>query len=582
MNLNKIAMVYFLRESYALKSKLFLVLCLFVGLFYGVSTAYSQSSIKENILKVNGKISTEAGAPLMNADIHIKNTFIATQSDEDGEFEIDLMAGDVLVVSAFLMKTSEITVRSGDYISINLAANAELLDDILLSQKKKQEERVSTPFQNVKSDSRGFPKQSLLNKDFWPGDISVYESLVRNPLLSGRPGGGLSFQRSRGQINPSPALVILDDVPVDQSVLQQLDPDQVQSVSMVRSLAGSIKYGSLGAGGVIYVKTKNTFNFDDNEGGKSRSALATDNEYSENLLSIEESFEDSSYIAQLKSAQSFEQAKDIYDQHTVSLGVSSLLYYLEASDFFTQWDPLYSHHILSQLFRLSNNNPKVLLGIAYQCEQLGRHRQAAYVYQELMLMRPDHVQSYLDLAQVYTQIGNYKLASSLYRQMLYNTIPNLDFRPIEFQIITEYRRFLSKFRSKVKFQGLPNELLIPNSRKTVRIVFEWTNPLTEFELQFVSPDKKFYNWRHSAFDNKGFIESELASGFSTKDFVIENAARGDWIININRLSEDNENIPTFVKYTIYKNYGLQNETTETKIVPLNKVDMKVTLDAISG
>jgi len=572
-------MGYFLLKSYELRSKLFIGLWLFTGLFIGVSTVHSQSSIKETMLKVNGKVSTETGAPLMNADIHVKNTFIATQSDEDGSFEIDLMAGDVLVVSAFLMKTSEVTVKSGDYISINLEANAELLDDILLSQKKKQEERVRTPFQNVKSDSRGFPKQSLLNKDFWPGDISVYESLVRNPLLTGRPGGGISFQRSRGQFNPSPALVILDDVPVDQSILEQLDPDQVQSISMVRSLAGSIKYGSLGAGGVIYVKTKNTFNFNEDEGRINRSALVTDNEYSENLLSIEESFEDSSYIAQLKSAQSFEQAKEIYDQHTVSLGVSSLLYYLEAADFFTQWDPLYSHHILSQLFRLSNNNPKVLLGIAYQCEELGRYRQAAYVYQELMLLRPDHIQSYIDLAQVYTQIGNYRLANSLYRQMLYNNIENLDFSVVESMVINEYRRFLSKFRSKVNFQGLPNELLIPNSRRTVRIVFEWTNPLTEFELQFVSPDKKFYNWKHSAFENKGFIESELASGFTTKDFVIEEAARGDWIVNINRLSEDNENIPTFVKYMLYKNYGLQNETVEMKIVPLNKVDKKVTLDA---
>jgi tetratricopeptide (TPR) repeat protein len=573
-------MVYFLRTTYGLKSKFFLGLWLLTGFFTGVGPVHSQSSIKENILKMTGQVFTTNGAPVMNADIHIKNTFIATQSDEEGKFQIDLMAGDVLVVSAFLMKTSEVMVQSGDDISIRLEANAELLDDILLSQKKKEKQRVRTPFQNVKPDSRGFPRQSLLNKDFWPGDISVYESLVRNPLLAGNRGGGLSFQRSRGQINPSPALVILDNVPVDQSILQQLDPDQVESISMVRSLAGSIKYGSLGAGGVIYIKSKNTSNFDADVVDNNNMALVKDNDYAESLLSIEESFKDSSYITQLKSAQSFEQARSIYEQHTITLGVSSLLYYLEASDFFTRWDQLYSHKILSQLFRLSNNNPKVLLGIAYQCEQLGRYRQAAYVYQELMLMRPDHVQSYLDLAQVYTQIGNYRLANSLYKQMLYNTIKNLDFSPVDGIVITEYRRFLSKFRAKVNFQGLPNELLIPNSRRTVRLVFEWTNPLTDFELQFVSPDKKFYNWRHTAFDNKQFIENELAMGFGTKDFVIEDAARGDWIVNINRLSEDNENIPTFVKYTLYKNYGLQNETIETKVVPLTKLEDKVTLDEI--
>jgi tetratricopeptide (TPR) repeat protein len=540
----------------------------------------SQPSVDSNSFQLKGNVQTMEGAPIMYADIHIKDSFIATLSDDKGNFSIEAKEGDVLVITGFLMKTMEFPVTSEEFLSIRLESDVELLDAILLSQKKEEQERMRTPFQKVKKRGLGYPTQQFRNKDFWPGDINIYETLYRNPLLVGTNGGAIALQRSRGQLGDMPAMVILDDVPVDQSILQQLDPDQIRSISVVRSLAGTVKYGSLGAGGVIYVKSKNMDGFDDSEEVEPRSALATDNEYVEDLLSLEESVEDSQYIAELKSAETFEQAKSIYQQHTMNLGVSSLLYYLEASDFFTQWDQLYSHKILSRLFRLSNNNPKVLLGIAYQCEQLGRYRQAAYVYQELMLMRPDHLQSYLDLAQVYTQIGHYKLANSLYRQMLYNTIPNLDFEPVEFQVITEYRRFLSKFRSKVNFQGLPNELLIPNSRRTVRIVFEWTNPLTEFEFQFVSPDKKFYNWRHTAFDNKNYIESELALGYMTKDFVIEEAARGDWIVNINRLSEDNENIPTFVKYTLYKNYGLQNETIETKVVPLTKLEEKVTLDEI--
>ena len=549
-------------------------------LIFPVLSVYSQSERDSGFFDLKGNVQTMDGAPLMYADIHIKDSFIATLSDDKGEFSISAKEGDILVISGFLMKTMEFPITSEEYLSIRLESDVELLDAILLSQKKEEQERMRTPFQNVKKRGLGYPTQQFRNKDFWPGDINIYESLYRNPLLVANNGGAIALQRSRGQLGQMPAMVILDDVPVDQSILQQLDPDQVQSISIVRSLAGSVKYGSLGAGGIIYVKSKNMYNFDDDEGVEPRSALAKDNEYVEDLLSLEESLEDSRYIAQLKSAETFDQANSIYQQHTVSLGVSSLLYYLEASDFFTQWDILYSHKILSRLFRLSNNNPKVLLGIAYQCEQLGRYRQAAYVYQELMLLRPDHIQSYLDLAQVYTQIGNYKLASSLYRQMMYNTIPNMDFRPVSSQVITEYRRFLSKFRSKVNFQGLPNELLIPNSRRTVRIVFEWTNPLTEFEFQFVSPDKKFYNWKHTAFENKSYIESELALGYMTKDFIITEASRGDWIVNINRLSDDNENIPTFVKYTLYKNYGLPNEIIETKVVPLTKLDAKVTLDEI--
>ena len=545
----------------------------------GISNLFSQVETSNDTFLLKGKVYDTSGLPIQNADVSIKNTFIGTLSNSEGSFEIKATSEDVLVISAFLMNSKEINIVSKELLNVFLEPNAQLLDDILLKQKNEREESMATPFQSVKRKALGYPVGKIESSDFWSGDINIYESIRRFPYVQNSNGGPLRFQRSQGQINPSNALVIMDGAPVDQSILQQLDPDLIHSISMVRSLAGTIKYGSLASGGVIYVRTKLAANFDESNGIRKRSALIKNNEYIDKTVSFDESINESKFIEELKSASSFDQAKTIYERHSNSLGVSTMSYFIEASNYFTKWDQVYSHSVLSRLFSLSDNNPKVLLGIAFQCEQLGRFRQAAYVYQELMLLRPDHIQSYLDLAQIYTQIGNYKLANTLYKQMLYNTISYMDFSPVEQIVIAEYRRFLSKFRAKVNFQGLPNDLLVANTRKDVRIVFEWTNPLTEFEIQFVSPERKFYNWRHSAFDSKSSIEQELSRGFAIKDFLIEDSKRGDWIVNINRIGEDNENVPTFVKYTLYKNYGLHNESVEIKVIPLNKINEKVTLDS---
>ena len=547
-----------------------------VILLFFVSLVTSQETVDVATNGIQGIVVDVNGLPVQNATIQLKNSFVGTMTDDEGKFTVNAEAGDTLVFSAFLMNDKEVTAESD--MRVRLEPNAELLESVLLSQRSKAEDTIRTPFKNTKKNALGYSRRTLETKDFWPGDQTIYESIIRNPLVT-VVQGQLFYERGLGAINRTPVLIILDGVPVGAGALLGLHPTQVESLSFVRSLAGTIKYGQLGAGGVIYVKTKLTAGFDEEE-SEVYPLTVSGNNYSETLISLEESVKESEYISRLKSTNTFGEAQAMYQQHTLELGLSSLDYYLEAADYFTKWDLLYSHDILSNLIKWSNNNPNVLMGIAYQCEQLGRFHQAAYLYEELMIMRPDRIQSYLDLAQVYTQIGHYELANSLYKQMLYNKVPNMDFTPVESVVISEYRRFLSKYRHKVNFRGLPNELLIPVSKKSVWIVMEWTNPLAEFEIQFVSPQKKYYNWSHTAFESKDDIERELELGYAIKDFILEDDGKGEWIVNIKPISTDEGELPTFVKYTLYKNFGLNNESMEVKVVPLNKVDQKVTLDAI--
>ena len=101
------------------------------------------------------------------------------------------------------------------------------------------------------------------------------------------------------------------------------------------------------------------------------------------------------------------------------------------------------------------------------------------------------------------------------------------------------------------------------------------------ELQFVNPKGKFYTWEHAAIANKDRLLDEVKNGFHTEEFIIDEADdTGEWIINIKNLKEQSLLNPTYVKYTIYKNYGTANEEKKVKVIQLQQQQQKVTLDKI--
>ncbi len=137
---------------------------------------------------------------------------------------------------------------------------------------------------------------------------------------------------------------------------------------------------------------------------------------------------------------------------------------------------------------------------------------------------------------------------------------------------------LAFHRGKVDFSGLPPDLLTPRFKQDLRLVFEWNDPTAEFELQFVNPQKKFYKWSHTKFENAERLLDEVKNGYMTESYIIDDEEPGEWIINIEALNEDPSINPNYLKYTVYKNYGLKNETKTVKVIKLQDIKQKVSLD----
>ncbi|HAH33432.1 MAG TPA: hypothetical protein DCL52_01440, partial [Flavobacteriaceae bacterium] len=281
-------------------------------------------------------------------------------------------------------------------------------------------------------------------------------------------------------------------------------------------------------------------------------------------------------LVALEKATTFAQAKAIFE--TQEKTISTIPFYIESSDYFLRWDKGYSFKILSTIASLAPNNIKALKAYAFILEQRAEYKKVVSIYTRILALRPDSSQGYRDLALAHQAAGDYELAFTLLYQIVYNTIPNVDCSAIQELAYNELRHLLAFHKSKVPFEKLPNELLSLNYKKDIRMVFQWTQPDVDFDIQFVSPERKFFNWTHTGFESKTLLQDEVSQGYAIKEHIIDDAQPGTWVVNMEFLSNERPKNPTYLKYTVFQDYGLPTQTKKTKIIAMKDLQNKVTID----
>ena len=162
--------------------------------------------------------------------------------------------------------------------------------------------------------------------------------------------------------------------------------------------------------------------------------------------------------------------------------------------------------------------------------------------------------------------------------MLVNETEGVDFEPIEDIVKHELQQLVAFHRSEIPFQELPNDLLAATFKKDIRILMSYNDPAAEFDLQFVDPQKKYFIWKHDRFAAESRMKEEISKGFSVEEFIIDDAPVGAWRVNVRQAGPLPENeVPAYVKYTFYKNFGTASEKKTVKLVPLSAFDSRKTL-----
>ena len=528
---------------------------------------------------LKGKV-TSMDTPIQGCRVSVKGTLKETQTNTEGEFTIPVEAGYVLVFEHLATYKEEVVVGAEKEISVALTPRYTTLDAVTLQGKSKEDkEIVDTGGQKVEKRSMGVASYTLDSEDFQESAVFLSD-LIRTNFPGVRVNGvgdnaTYVVRGNRSALLSSAPVFVVDGVPL-QSNPNFINPKLIKSISLIGGLAGTARYGVQGAGGVFIIETKLAAARGD-ETKKKKSLLVTGNDYNEAVTLIDNIADRPEYLEKLWKSSSFNEALQLYNALKPA-HLYQTSFYFDAAEYFTIWDKEFSYQILTNVIEIAGDNYRALRAAAFKLEEIEKFDTALLLYKRLMDIQPNSVQSYLDLARLYTINKDYKKAMDLYTIMLNNKIDGLDFTEVSELLESQLSNFLNNHRSTLEVQHIPKKYLSVKA-EVARIVFDWNTPNASFELQFVSPQNKFFKWERDYEYAPEKIARELKYGILSKEFILDKSFKGEWIINVQSLDEEiSELNPTYMKYTLYRNYGLPNEEKEVRFIKLYNQKNKVTLD----
>jgi iron complex outermembrane receptor protein len=226
-------------------------LALILGLFLSVG-AFAQIAVK-------GHVKDAQGEPIIGATIRVEGTQTGTVTDFDGNFTLKANQGATLTVSYVGFQTA--TVKAAPSVVVTLQDDAQLLKDVVVigyGTVKKSDATGSV--QSIEADQlgKGFATS--------PADLLQGKSAgVTITSNSGAPGAGSKI-RIRGGSSLSASndpLIVIDGLPISSTgisgsadVLSTINPNDIESFSILKDASATAIYGSRASNGVIVITTK--------------------------------------------------------------------------------------------------------------------------------------------------------------------------------------------------------------------------------------------------------------------------------------------------------------------------------------
>ena len=219
------------------------------------SVVYSTQQVKHQ--QISGKVFDESGEPVIGATIALKNNpKKSTVTDVDGNFTLNVNSSNGSIMVSYIgFQTQEVKFSGNKVLDIHLKEDSQTLGDVVVTafgatQKK---ETVMGSVQQVKPEALRVPSASISSS--FAGRLSG----VIATQSSGQPGANGSDFYIRGIATISGAkspLIVMDGMEISQDDLNHLDPDVVESFSILKDASATAMYGSRGANGVLIITTK--------------------------------------------------------------------------------------------------------------------------------------------------------------------------------------------------------------------------------------------------------------------------------------------------------------------------------------
>lgn len=228
-----------------------ILLLLLVGLFSFTSLSAQNSGT----IQVSGVVTdSKSGETVIGASVKVKSGSTGTVTDYDGKFQLSTSANATLVVSFLGYKTKEVPVANKTNLSINLDEDSELLSEVVVigyGQVRKGD--ATGALTSVKPDE--------LNKGL---QITAQDALIGRVAGvnivpgDGTPGSGGTIRIRMGASlsADNDPLIVIDGVPVNNTSISFINPNDIETFTVLKDASATAIYGSRASNGVIIITTK--------------------------------------------------------------------------------------------------------------------------------------------------------------------------------------------------------------------------------------------------------------------------------------------------------------------------------------
>ena len=217
------------------------------------SDVSNRSSISNLDYIISGKVTSETGEPLPGVNVIVKGTTIGTTTDSDGLYKLSIKDGSkpTLVFSFIGYKIKDIEVAGQTVIDISMEPDVSQLGEVVVVGYGTQEKV------NLTGSVASIGAEELASRPITNISTALQGKLAGVTVVqqSGQPGrdGGIIRIRGLGTMNDAAPMVVVDGI---VSSMEDLNPNDIESISVLKDASAGAIYGSRAANGVILVTTK--------------------------------------------------------------------------------------------------------------------------------------------------------------------------------------------------------------------------------------------------------------------------------------------------------------------------------------
>ncbi|WP_333876610.1 YfbK domain-containing protein [Flavobacterium sp.] len=223
------------------------------SLSFGQNTTANQQPVLKTI---TGIVTDNSGLPLPGANVLVKKTNRATQTDFNGKYSINAKKGEILVFQFIGMKTTEIKIGDSAVINVKMKDDAVQLESVVVMGY------ASEDYDGYRTSER---KSTSKNKTVENRSNTTFHQTLRGQVAgvsithgAGSPGSTQVVIRGNATVAKSTQpLYVVDGVPVKEEDFKKIKADEISSVNILKDTSAAALYGNRASDGVVIVQTKN-------------------------------------------------------------------------------------------------------------------------------------------------------------------------------------------------------------------------------------------------------------------------------------------------------------------------------------